>query len=332
MIRNFCSFIFPLSLVLLGVQNVWPQELEKRIEKVKSEGQVVWYTSMLADQVQVFNKAFESKYPSIRADAYRASSEKVVQKIITEANAGRYAFDIVASSSFDNYLLQKKGLLGKYLSQERKFYRERDKDEEGYWTAMWFVTWVVGYNTNIVRSEEVPKSYSDLLIPQWQGKIGLDDQNYEWFATMLAAMGREKGMAFMKRLSGQKLEFRSGHPVLTQMVVAGEIPLAFLYFHHVASEQAKKAPIDWARIEPVIQAMSTIAVSSKAPHPESARLFIDFGLSKEGQQVIRSFNREPARPDVSPIVQGLSIRASHPKMAEDYDRYQREFKQAFSLP
>ena len=332
MIRAFCFITLSLWFIFLNFGNGRSQESGKRIEKAKSEGQVVWYTSMLADQVQEFSKAFEKKYPSIRVDAYRASGEKVVQKIITEANSGRHAFDIVASNGFDISLLQKKGLLGKYLSQERKFYRERDKDEEGFWTAMWFVTWVLGYNTNIVRSEEVPKSYSDLLMPKWQGKIGLDNQNYEWFATMLSGMGREKGMAFMKGLSRQKLEFRSGHPVLTQLVVVGELPMSILYFHHVESQRTKKAPIDWARIEPVIEGTSAVAISSKVPHPEAARLFIDFGLSKEGQQIIRSFNREPARTDVLPIIEGLSIRASHPKMAEDYDTYQREFRQTFSLP
>ncbi len=330
--KSLQSAILPLCLVLLAVENGWPQELEKRIEKAKSEGQVAWYTSMLADQVLEFGRAFEKKYPSIRVDAYRASGERVVQKIITEANGGRHAFDVVASNGFDIYLLQKKGLLGKYLSQERKFYRERDRDEDGYWTAMWFVTWVVGYNTNIVRSQEAPKSYSDLLIPKWQGKIGLDDQNYEWFATMLSAMGKEKGRAFMKGFSKQKLEFRSGHPVLTQLVVAGELPMSVLYFHHVEAERKKKAPIDWARIEPVIEGLSAVAISSKAPHPEAARLFVDFGLSKEGQQIIRSFNREPARTDVLPIIEGLSIQASHPKMADDYDRYQKDFRQTFSLP
>jgi iron(III) transport system substrate-binding protein len=313
------------------------QSREELIQGAKKEGKVVWYGILSAEDIKRLAGAFEKKYPFIKVETYRGSTEAVANKILTETRAGRYLYDVINNGAFEIWPLYKRGLLGKYASPESKPYPASAKDPEGYWNDLWDSYYVIGYNTRQVSPKEAPAKWEDLLEPKWKGKISLDKEDHEWYMAMLASMGEEKGKGFMRRLAGQDIQWRKGHTLIAQQMVAGEFPVALIYAHRGEKMKAQGAPIDWADTsDPVVSGMRVVSLAARPANPNAARLMFDFVISKEGQSLIASFYRNSAHPDVEPLTPKLDpkklklLRAS-PQLAEHSERQIREFKEIFGV-
>jgi iron(III) transport system substrate-binding protein len=153
----------------------------------------------------------------------------------------------------------------------------------------------------MVKPEDVPKNYDDLLKPIWKGKKILNDtENFAWFDGLLKYRGCEKGLAYFRTLAQQEQVFQRGSRGRIQLVIAGEFPLTIAYAPHVQTYVNQGAPIDWVPLEPVVVIINTVSVARRAPHPSAARLFIDFLFSKGAQIKLREFHRIPSRIDVDP--------------------------------
>lgn len=293
-------------LSVAQVLNVGAADQDIVVEGAKKEGALVVYTSMTVDQMQKILDAFKTRYPFIRTTMFRAVGERLLTKIMTEAQTGKYDFDVVQSAESQAYFLKKKNLLQKYISTETKNIQKPFFDPEGYWTAVYIMPNVIAYNTRMVKRDEVPKTDEDLLNPKWKGKMGMDHTKPEWFAWKLKRMGEEKGLAYMKRLGAQEFQLYAGLSVITNLLVAGEFPLVLnTYLHNVEEVKRRGAPVDWIVQDPVFTKFQPLGIGSKAPHPNAAKLFSDFVLSEEGQKIIASFGRVPTRRGVSTSVQGL---------------------------
>jgi iron(III) transport system substrate-binding protein len=293
-------------LSVAQVLNVGAADQDIVVEGAKKEGALVVYTSMTVDQMQKILDAFKTRYPFIRTTMFRAVGERLLTKIMTEAQTGKYDFDVVQSAESQAYFLKKKNLLQKYISTETKNIQKPFFDPEGYWTAVYIMPNVIAYNTRMVKRDEVPKTDEDLLNPKWKGKMGMDHTKPEWFAWKLKRMGEEKGLAYMKKLAAQEFQLYAGLSVITNLLVAGEFPLVLnTYLHNVEEVKRKGGPVDWIVQDPVFTKFQPLGIGSKAPHPNAAKLFSDFVLSEEGQKIIASFGRVPTRRGVSTNVQGL---------------------------
>jgi iron(III) transport system substrate-binding protein len=277
------------------------------IEGAKKEGALVVYTSMTVDQGQKILDAFKAKYPFIQPTMFRAVGERLLTKIMTEAQAGKYDFDVVQSAESQAYFLKKKNLLQRYVSPETRNIQKPFFDPEGYWAAVYIMPNVIAYNTRMVNRNEVPKTDEDLLNPKWKGKIGMDHTKPEWFVWKLKRMGEEKGLAYMKKLGAQEFRLYAGLSVITNLLAAGEFPLVLnTYLHNVEDVKRRGAPVDWIAQDPVFTKFQPLGIGSKASHPNAAKLFTDFMLSEQGQKIIASFGRVPTRRGVSTNVQGLN--------------------------
>ena len=300
--------VLVLATLLCGVQlfNLCAADQGMIVEGAKKEGALVVYTSMTVDQMQKILDAFKARYPFIRTTMFRAVGERLLTKIMTEAQTGKYDFDVVQSAESQAYFLKKKNLLQKYISTESKNIQKPFFDPEGYWTAVYIMPNVIAYNTRMVKRDEVPKTDEDLVNPKWKGKMGMDHTKPEWFAWKLKRMGEEKGLAYMKKLAAQEFQLYAGLSVITNLLVAGEFPLVLnTYLHNVEEVKRRGAPVDWIVQDPVFTKFQPLGIGSKAPHPNAAKLFSDFVLSEEGQKIIASFGRVPTRRGVSTNVQGL---------------------------
>ena len=300
--------VLVLATLLCGVQlfNLCAADQGMIVEGAKKEGALVVYTSMTVDQMQKILDAFKARYPFIRTTMFRAVGERLLTKIMTEAQTGKYDFDVVQSAESQAYFLKKKNLLQKYISTESKNIQKPFFDPEGYWTAVYIMPNVIAYNTRMVKRDEVPNTDEDLVNPKWKGKIGMDHTKPEWFAWKLKRMGEEKGLAYMKKLAAQEFQLYAGLSVITNLLVAGEFPLVLnTYLHNVEEVKRRGAPVDWIVQDPVFTKFQPLGIGSKAPHPNAAKLFSDFVLSEEGQKIIASFGRVPTRRGVSTNVQGL---------------------------
>lgn len=293
-----------------------------------SEDEVVWYTAMNVPDAEALRKPFNQLYPSVKLTVMRATGEKVRTRILTEARAGRYAWDVVSFNLLDMDALNREGLLAAYSSPEAKTGFPAGAVGAN-WAAIYVRQYVIGYNTQLVK--EPPREWSDLLAPRWAGKLALDETDVEWYAAMLDYWGRDKGTTYMQALSRQKPQQRRGHNLLTRLLVAGDFPLALVHAAEVEKEKQDGAPVEWVKtLDPIITSPSQVAISAKAPHPASARLLVDFLLSKEGQRVIESRGRVPARTDLGSNAGGeLKVHYVNAQLAPQFNQYEKEFRTIF---
>jgi iron(III) transport system substrate-binding protein len=256
-----------------------------------------------------------------------------MERILTENRAGQNLWDVVVTTSFYGHNLKKRGLLAPYDSPERKFYRDGYKDPQAMWTSTYTNYAAFGYNSRAVAKTGVPKSYKDLLKAEWKGQIGMDSRAYEWFGTMLKAMGEEEGLAYMRELAKQT-QLRAGRTLLAQLVAAGEFSGALTAYSQTFEVlKPSGAPVDWVYLNPVFANIHPTGIAARAPHSNAARLFIDFVLSKRGQELIRGMNRIPDRIDVTPaqtrLIEGIKPAFAPTEVLENFERYGKTFHEVF---
>jgi iron(III) transport system substrate-binding protein len=149
----------------------------KIVEGAKKEGQVVWYTIMTLEQAKQVADRFQEKYPFIKPVLFRTGGGPLLNKILTETQAGRHAWDVALGRAEILLPLMQKKLLAPYRSPETKMIDDDLMDKQGFWTAYYVNTYVLAFNTQAVRKESVPTSYEALLEPKWKGgKISIDTE------------------------------------------------------------------------------------------------------------------------------------------------------------
>ncbi|MFC1816579.1 ABC transporter substrate-binding protein [Thermodesulfobacteriota bacterium] len=295
------------------------------IEGAKDEGKLVLYTSLNVTTATPMLDAFRAKYPFIKTELFKTKSIKILSKYLAEVNAKKYMADTFALTSIVLDVLKKKGLLMKYITPESKIFPEGLTDSEGFWNALFLQLRVVTYNTKLVRKEDVPRSYEDMLDPKWKGKMGMDYREYVWFAAQLKLMGKEKGIAFMRKLAKQDLSFRGSKSLLIQLCAAGEMSLVVTAFlHRVETYKKEGAPVDWISISPIVTGLSLAGIAKHSPHPNSAKLFIDYILSAEGQKAMANLGQTVSRPDVNStppikVLRKMKLYPAHPRNFDNYD-------------
>jgi iron(III) transport system substrate-binding protein len=230
-------------------------------------------------------------------------------------------------------LYRKRNWLQKLNYPERSRFIEGFIDPDDYWGTYYMQFWVVSYNTTLVKPNETPKSYDDLLNPKWKGMITFDEQDVDLYVTLLKIMGRERGRAWFKKLVANGLRPRQGHTMEVQLVSAGEFALGASTYASVAEIfRSKGAPVDWVAFEPIPVNVLGLAISAKPPHPNAARLFMYWGRSAEGLQAMNEISdRIPARRDV-PLknkrlerMMQLKLSPVDLAIAEKYAEYNQEF-------
>jgi len=303
--------------------------LSKLIEAAKSEGKVAYYTTMTLSQSKKVADKFQAKYPFITVELFRSGADALLNKIQNEARGGLYAWDVVSGRGDMVLTLSEAKLLASYHSPESKFIDHDMVDDAGYWTAYYVNPFVLGYNTNLVTNEDVPKTYEQLLDPKWKGKkISIDDSAYGLLAGLIRQWGKEKAVAYFKKLAAQEPVVMRGNTNRVQLAMAGEYPLIIAYAPTIQRETSKGHPMDWVPLEPVPVQVNPLMMAAKAPHPNAGKLLVDFLLSKEGQKMLVGFRRIPVREDVDPdpprLFKGYKRTVEHP---EDY----RDFNQTVKL-
>src|SRR6266699_3660661 len=143
------------------------------IEKAKAEGELVLYTAWGLDTVQALQKAFAKKYPFIKVDVLRSGSERLLNVTIAEHKQKLFRADVFSGSHLAMINHTKAGHLQKYISAEQKAFPNEYKDSDGYWTAYYMDTRVLAYNTRLANRDNVPKTYEELLLAKWKGKMAM---------------------------------------------------------------------------------------------------------------------------------------------------------------
>jgi iron(III) transport system substrate-binding protein len=291
----------------------------KLAAEAKKQGLVVIYTSMnLKDSVPI-TEAFE-KQTGVKVELWRASSEKVLQRAVTEARAGRFACDIIETNGPEMEALYREQLLEEFRSPHFKDLPPAAFAKHGCYVADRFNFFTIGYNTNLVKPDEVPKSYEDLVNPKLAGRVGIEAGDVDWFGAIVKHMGEQKGLAFFRKLAESRPQIRSGHTLMAELVASGEIPLvATIYNHNIERLKEKNAPVEWKALNPTFGRPNAIGVARNAPHPHAGLLFADFLLSPEGQELIKKRNRVPASRAVKTKLNDFPYEMIDPVITLDED-------------
>ena len=271
------------------------------IDGAKKEKELSIYSVMALDVINQTLNNFKKKYPFLKVGLYRAGTQKVLTRTMAETRAGRFIADAYVVKARELSILRDNNLLMKYESPEGKNYRKDFKEPNGYWTVGYVAARVLGYNTRLVSEQDAPKSYEDLLDPKWKGKIGIPMQRYAWFGTMCKAWGEEKAVSYFKKLVAQDLQYHNGLTLNANLLAAGEFSvLVIVSSRSMEYLKEKGAPVEWVRGGPVVVDATASGISAKAPHPNAAKLFTDYYLSKENQEFMRDIRYIPGHPDVKP--------------------------------
>jgi ABC-type Fe3+ transport system substrate-binding protein len=281
------------------------------IEAAKKEGRVAWYTTLIVNQaIRPLQQAFEQKYPGVRLEYSRADDSPTALKILTEARAGGVQADIF-DGLYNMMALRRAGLLAPYQPPNVDQFPQALRDRDGYWIAILIYVFAPGLNTDLVPLSEAPTALSDLLDPKWRGKMAWNPNSIAgapgFVGNVLMSMGEERGMDYLRALSRQRVvNVEASSRAILDQVIAGEYPIGLMMFnHHTVISARKGAPASWLKLEPVPVALDGIALLKDAPHPNAAKLLMEFLTSEEGQQVLRQADYLPALPSVPALSPGL---------------------------
>ena len=290
----FIGLLFALSIVCRS-------QAATIVDNAKKEGSVVFYTSVPQEQISRLSDGFQKKYPFLKVEGLRAGPSSILSRVMTEDRSGRPMVDVISLDIFNAWVLGERGLLQPYKSAETEAFPEQFRDPQGLMPCcMYVLTNVIAYNTQLVQKKDAPHSYAELLDPKWKGKLSLDNDDAKWFAPLVWIWGREKTVKYFQNLMKQEPSMVRGHALQTKLLAAGEFPVVVNLFGYQALElQAQGAPVEIIQADPVIMRAGHLLLAKRAPHPNAARLFIDYVLSRDGQQLLASMGREVARPGIT---------------------------------
>ncbi|MEA2976811.1 MAG: iron(III) transport system substrate-binding protein [Alphaproteobacteria bacterium] len=287
---------------------------QKLIEGAKKEGQVVIYAAMIVNQaMRPIAEKFGKKYPFIKLTYWRADSEDIVQKASAEVRANNIVADVIEGTGAGEQAVQA-GIVQPYFTPVLAAYPEAYRDSNAMWTPTRLSYYSIAYNTRLVPADKVPKSYEDLLDPQWKGKmawrIGSASGTPLFITNLRLAWGEDKAKAYFDKLKEQKIvNFGAGSArTLVDRVIASEYSIALnIFAHHPLISKGKGAPVNSKLLDPVASTAATMGVVKGAKHPYAAMLLIDYILSKEGQAILSSAEYFPADPAVPPLPSLASV-------------------------
>lgn len=282
------------------------------IAGAKKEGSLQFYTTIPAEYLRPITDEFEKKY-GVKVDIWRARSEAVLQRVLSEAKGGRWTVDVVESISPPMEALYREKLTQEVRSPEHKNLIDGVLPAHREWAPTLIFIFVQAYHTAKVKKEDLPKTYEDLLDPKWKGKLSIEASDHEWFTSVARDMdekrGTGSGVKFFRELVANGLSTRVGHPLLTTLVASGEVPLALTVYQYSPEQLKKKgAPIDWFAIEPAVAISDGMAVMKKAPHPHAALLFYDYLLSEEGNRQIARLGYAPTNRNLESPLSKLRVK------------------------
>ena len=284
-----------------------PDRMARLIEGAKKEGVVSVYGSSVTEDMKPISDAFKAKY-GIDFQYWRASSENLVQRTVAENRAGRCLVDGFATVAAELEALHREKLLQAVKTPLAAELMPLALRPHGEWVASRLNIFSAAYNTNLVKKEEAPRSYEDLKQPHWKGRLAIEADDGDWFATVVTKMGRDKGVQlFHDIVRTNGISARKGHTLLSNLVVAGEVPLALTVYSYKPEQQKREgAPIEPLYLAPVVALAYGPAVAKCAPHPYAAVLYNEFMLG-EAQEIFAKRQMAVTNPKIPSMPPGLDL-------------------------
>jgi iron(III) transport system substrate-binding protein len=306
-----------------------PDRTQRLIDGAKKEGVVSLYSSAVTDDSNAIAIAFEKKY-GVKVQLWRGSSEDILRRAVTEHRGGRDDVDVAETAGTEMEGLRREQLLQEISSPVFADLIPQAVAPHRPWVTSRLSIFTAAFNTTLIKPEDAPKTYEDLTDPKWKGKLGVEADDGNWFMSIAGAMGEDKAVALFRKIAAVNgMSMRKGHTLLSNLVVAGEVPLALtVYGYRINELKAKAAPIDGTVLSPAVALPTGIAVFAHAPHPYAAALFMDFFLG-DGQRILLDRGNVPTNRTVQEPPPGLAF-VDVAKFLDEGDKWTKLFKETFS--
>lgn len=307
------------------------------VEGAKQEKKLVFYTTMDLPQTIEIVRDFGHKYPFLGIELHPLETETLVKRIQNEARSGMSTWDVLLGGGGLFQPLLEANLVVAYHSPQREAVSDALNDSAGYWSGYYLNPYVLGYSTTLVREEEIPKSYDALLDPRWRGnRIAIDSTAHGLLRGLEAVWGDEKAVAYLKRLAGQQPVMARASIVAVDSLHTGGVAMVIARAPVIQGYKKKlQSPIDWVSLEPTVAQIDAVVLSAQSAHPNGARLFVDFALSKEGQSALAGIQQIPVRRDMEPgldtMFQGHKWFVERPDRHVNFQETVKLFREIFGL-
>ncbi len=294
------------------------------IQAARKEGEVVVFGSLENDVAAAIHKGFEAKHG-----------------ITAEHRTGRMSSDVVFTTSEPmKFINKEKGLFARYISPSAKDYDKKLIDD---FFGPNYRSVIIGfvYNKSIIKPEDAPKSYEDIVNPKWKGKIAmgnptLHDTTIDWLSSLHTVFGSaQKANDWIKRLAALEPLLLDSMVPVGERIASGEMPLGVAYVKYVHLWSRKGAPVDYVKGLPVYLGDGNyIGLTAKAPHPNTARLYIDYFLGQESSEIMANVGEFVNRRGIYPPIDGadqvvgkfVQVVSLTP---DEYSKKKEEFRQIF---
>jgi iron(III) transport system substrate-binding protein len=270
-------------------------------DRARAEGTVVLYSAMSSQDTDALAQRFMARYP-IALRVLRVESSQLPAKLAIAARGGQTEADVEIAPGFQTDQLKRNGFLDAYAVPEARDFTAGTVDPDTYWAAAYLNTDAIVLNTDRLKAAglKLPASWADLARPEWRGKVALFNGSYEWYATMRKALGAAYADRLMQAFAANGTVMVATHQLALNMTAAGEYAAALnVYGYDVARLQKQGQPVALVNAPPTVGEINAVAIVRSAPHPNAARLFERWLLSRETQTfVVGSLGRISGRKDV----------------------------------
>jgi len=298
MFRKFPAVIPLLLMILLTPRLAAAQLTAEIVEAAKKEGEVMLYGAVTGNISKAIGDAFEKKY-GIKMRHWRGDATQLINRSLTEARAGKPAFDVTLGNEVVMTALDEKNLFAVFEPPAAKNYPKQFLDADKKMTPWRVLPYGINYNYQLLKAEDAPKRWEDLLQPKWKGKFAMANPGIH-VTTLQFVLNLDKllGDHWLKVVEGwAKQDPRVGRSLADniQPLTSGEVPVAIGY---IKDKFQYPGPIDYVRMNKYLASLSFIGINRQAPHPNAARLFTDFFVGPEAQQIFGSFGEYVFNPEV----------------------------------
>jgi len=313
------------------------------IAAAKKEGKVTWYTSVDLPLAERVGRAFETKYPGVSLKVERSGAERNFQRIGQEYASRIYNCDVVNSSDAAHLILWKREkLLAAYVPEDvAQFFAATHKDPDGTFATWRYMLCPVAYNTKLVKAEDAPKSYADLLDPKWNGKIVKAHPGYSGtIMTATQQLSRDLGWPWFEKLARQKIMQVQSATEPPKKIAQGERSVMADGGEYIVAEMKKKGePVELvypSEGTPLVTGPS--GIMARAPNPNAARLFYAWSMTAEAQQLnvdvgaLRSaHSRVKDRDDMKKSADIKTLREEATVVADKADEIKAQYVKIFKV-
>lgn len=302
------------------------------------EGKLVYYTTFASDDVDPMIKGFNKRYPKVKVEPLRLSADKIPQRVITEQRGGKFNADVISGESVYLSQLVHAGALQPYDPPDRQPLPGNLKLQDGYQGVIYTNTTVIAYNPTALKAHHLdpPTSWQDLTKPEWKGHFSIDPSAVNFYQSLIASKGHDKALELVKALGRNSPRLVESHTLAVTQVQAGEPLATATAYGYKAATLKRETPkrLDFVNVTPLPASITMIDIAKNAPHPNAAKLFIDWIVSKEGQQAIIDItNHVSLRDDVDNDTtvwnpqkwEPAWVGAASPK---EYNKYVKEYQKA----